>query len=247
MNNVGGPLGMDRVPVSVGICAFNEQRQVGRALKSLLEQEIPEGFVLSEILVVASGCTDGTEAVVASWAKADSRVVLVRQPIREGKASAINVFLAQARGEVLVLLNADARLRTGSLKRLLDPFARDPGFQIACGLPVPETDGSPLVRRFAEVQWGLHNRALETLGRLGLPNHCCDEFLAMRKGFVDSIPPEVINDGAYLAVVAEQHGCAVHVCTDALVTVEIPRTLRGALMQRRRVLRGHRQIRGLLA
>ncbi len=247
MNGLLGPEETQaRVQVSVGICAYNEEGRVGGALRSLLDQELPAGVDVSEILVVASGCTDGTEAVVETWSKKDPRIVLVHEPTRQGKASSINAFLARARGDLLVLLNGDARLPPNSLSHLLEAFLADPALQIACGLPVPEGDGAPLVRLFAESQWGLHNRTLETISRLGLPNHCCDEFLAMRRGLVSSIPPEIINDGAYLGVVAAEGGHRIRVCPDARVFVEIPRTLRGALVQRRRILRGHRQIRELL-
>lgn len=232
--------------VSVGVCAYNEQHRIGPALDSLLTQAIPEGFVVSEILVVASGCTDATERVVEGRARADSRITLVRQPVRLGKASAINAYLSRARGEILVFLNGDALLAPGSLSRLLEPFSRDPDLQIACGLPIPESDGPRLVQLFVQAQWGLHNRALETLGRLGMPNHCCDEFLAMRRGFVPAIPPDLINDGAFLAVLAERQGHPVLILPDAPVYIEVPHSLRGALMQRRRIVRGHHQIHEML-
>jgi len=46
--------------------------------------------VLAEIIVIASGYTDGTEAIVRSWIERDPRVRLLIQARREGKASAVN-------------------------------------------------------------------------------------------------------------------------------------------------------------
>ncbi len=242
--------GLQRTPhggsVSVGVFAYNEERRIGRALDSLLMQECPRGLRISEILVVTSGCTDTTETIVESKTQTDGRIELVRQPVRLGKASAINAFFERAHGDILVLLNGDARLEPGSLNRLLVPFTHHPEIEIACGLPIPDSDGPPLVRLFAESQWGLHNRALLSFGRMGVPNHCCDEFLAIRRGFVSAIPPNLINDGAYLAAVAEEKHRPVLIVPEARVYVEVPRTLRGALMQRRRIVRGHRQIYELL-
>lgn len=234
------------IPVSVGICAYNEGPRVRQLLESIQDQRLPAPLDLREILVVASGCTDGTEDVVGASAERDRRIQLIRQPVRQGKASAINEILRTYRGELLVLTNADACLARGSLPRLLRPFLNSPETVLACGAPVPLTDGARLPAVVEEVQWGIHNRSLETLSRLDAPNHCCDELLAFRRGFVDALPAGLINDGAYLGVLAGIRGRTVRFCADATVYVRVPRTLQGLVRQRRRVLAGHRQVRDFL-
>lgn len=232
--------------VSVGICAYNEEDRIGAALASLRDQVLPEGVEIGETLVVASGCTDGTEAVVASWSASHPGVRLVHEAERRGKASALNRILAEYRGEVLVLLNADARLGPGALAALLRPLLEDPSVEIACGCPVPD-DGVGTVRGPVERgMWGLHNRTLDALSSQGVANHCCDEFLAFRRRFLSDFPPAVVNDGAYLGVLAARQGVSVRFCRDARVIIAVPPTLRGIVAQRRRILRGHRQVIELL-
>jgi len=70
--------------------------------------------------------------------------------------------------------------------------------------------------------------------------------MATRRGFVDSLPPDLINDGAYLGVLAALSGRTVRFCPEARVYVHTPRSVRGLVEQRRRILRGHRQIRHML-
>jgi biofilm PGA synthesis N-glycosyltransferase PgaC len=86
-----------RVSVSVGVCAYNEADRVRVLLASLLPQAAQPPFVVNEILVVASGCTDGTEGVVRQFAAMDPRVRLIREPERLGKASALNLILSEYR------------------------------------------------------------------------------------------------------------------------------------------------------
>ncbi len=57
---------------SMGIMAHNEEANIGRLLEAVISQTFRE-VALTEIVVVASGCTDDTEAIVLEWAKRDSR------------------------------------------------------------------------------------------------------------------------------------------------------------------------------
>ncbi len=63
---------------SIGIMAYNEEANIGQLLKALLTQRT-SAVTLREIVVVASGCTDGTQAIVKAWCSRDSRVRLLDQ------------------------------------------------------------------------------------------------------------------------------------------------------------------------
>ncbi len=234
------------VPVSIGICAYNEKDRIRSLFDSLRRQELPPPLELREILVVTSGCTDGTEDEVAAYGEQDPRIRLIRQPARLGKASALNEILRSYQGDFLVLVNADARLAPGSVGLLLRPFLASPDAAVACGAPVPVTDGGRLPGFVEELEWGVHNRSLEALSRRGTANHCCDELMAIRRGFVECLPADLINDGAYVGVYAALRGHTVCFCSGAKVYVQGPRNLRGIVQQRRRVLLGHAQVRDLL-
>src|SRR6266851_1735031 len=80
------------VSCSVGIMAYNEEANIGRTIHAVLEQHGPS-IRIEEIIVVASGCTDRTVPLVAAIALQEPRVRLCVQEQREGKASAINLFL----------------------------------------------------------------------------------------------------------------------------------------------------------
>lgn len=238
-------MGTGGVSVSVGVCAYNEADHVHGLLESLLSQPVPEPFAIQEILVVASGCTDGTEGVVRRMADHDPRIQLISEPERRGKASALNRVLETYRGDVLVLANADARLAPDALASLLPAFLEFPELWVACGAAF--ADGHHTLPSAIEaVLWDLHNRMLSVRSARNLDNHCCDELMAMRRGFVESLPPDLINDGAYLGVLAGLSGQTVRFCEAARVHVATPRTVRGWLERRRRILRGHRQVRLLL-
>ena len=76
---------------SVGITAYNEEDNIGPLLDAMLDQHLHD-VAITEIIVVASGCTDNTVPIVRSYQARDPRLQLIEQPERRGKTSAINLF-----------------------------------------------------------------------------------------------------------------------------------------------------------
>src|SRR5215813_10592647 len=93
------------IACSMGIMAHNEASNIGKLLESVVSQRL-SAVALKEIIVIISGCTDGTEAVVRHWAARDLRIRVLLQPRREGKAAAVNLFLSEAQERLLVLCSA---------------------------------------------------------------------------------------------------------------------------------------------
>ncbi len=81
-----------RIRCSVGITAHNEEANIARLLQAMLDQHLEE-VEICEIIVVASGCTDNTVGVVEDEIACDAHIRLLVQERREGKMSAINLFL----------------------------------------------------------------------------------------------------------------------------------------------------------
>lgn len=79
-----------------------------------------------EVVVVDNGCTDAT----SDWAAAHGARV-VRSPVNLGFAGGVNLGLAAAAGEVVVILNNDALATPGWLAGLRGALDREPGVGIA--------------------------------------------------------------------------------------------------------------------
>jgi biofilm PGA synthesis N-glycosyltransferase PgaC len=75
---------LERILCSVGVTAYNEQANIGKLLQALLDQEL-DRVGITEIVVVASACTDDTIPIVQSFVQRDPRVRLIVQEKREGK------------------------------------------------------------------------------------------------------------------------------------------------------------------
>ncbi|WGF87022.1 glycosyltransferase family 2 protein [Marinivivus vitaminiproducens] len=105
----------ERVDASVVIPAYNAEAFIVDALAAAQKQTVQA----VEILVVDDGSTDGTRALVEAVAQRDPRVRLFRQPTNRGPSAARNRAFDEARGDWLVLLDADDTMDPERIARLI--------------------------------------------------------------------------------------------------------------------------------
>lgn len=111
---------MKNFTVTIGIPAFNEERNIVRLLKQLLNQDC-DGFVLSEIIVASDGSTDGTVKKVRDLKS--KKVSIMNFLSRQGKAAVQNHILQKANADYLILIDADtAVVHKDFLKQLINPL-----------------------------------------------------------------------------------------------------------------------------
>ena len=153
------------VKVSLGIIAYNEEANIGVLLDTVLK-DAPRPEVLTEIFVVASGCTDCTEDIVRGFVKKDSRIKLIVQSERKGKASAINLFFSATTGDILILESADTVPAQGTLSRIMAAFD-DPEVGMAGGHPVPVNPENTFIGFTVHLMWSLHHQIALERPKLG--------------------------------------------------------------------------------
>ena len=224
------------IACSMGIMAFNEEANIGRMLQAVTSQRTTKAN-LTQIVVVASGCTDRTESIVQDWAMRDQRIHLVVQARREGKASAINQFLPQATEKIVVVCSADLLPEAEAIEELIAPFA-DPTVGMTTGRPVPVNDPTTFMGFAAHLLWELHHR-------INLRNFKAGEMIAFRNIF-ERIPHHTSVDEASIEPVIRAQGYEVRYVPKAVVHNKGPLTVGDFLKRRRSVYAGHLAVRNTL-
>jgi poly-beta-1,6-N-acetyl-D-glucosamine synthase len=218
---------------SVGVMAYNEEANIAAAIDTILTQRLTRSTV-AEVIVVASGCEDRTAAIVAEIAREDPRVRLIEQQCREGKASAINLFIGAARAPLLLMVSADVLVEQGTFDALLRQF-EDPSVGMVGGHPMPVNDESTFLGHAVHLQWRLHDRIARESPKLG-------EIVAFRN-VVPSIPLDTAVDEISIQALVVQLGYRLVYEPEAVVYNRGPATVRDFLRQRRRIYAGHLQVR----
>lgn len=222
-----------RVGCSIGIMAYNEEANIARTIHAVLNQE-GHSIRIEEVIVVASGCTDCTVPIVADLALQESRIHLYVQEKREGKASAINLFLKKATSDVAVLIGADVVPEEYALEHLCSPFL-DPMIGMTGGRPVPVNDPTTFMGHSVHLLWRLHDRIARSHVKLG-------EIIAFRN-IISGIPTNSAVDEISIQALISQLGYKLLYRPDCVVYNKGPMTVRDFLKQRRRIYAGHLKVR----
>lgn len=105
--------------ISVIIPAYNEEKVIKECLKSLSRQTYKE----MEVIVVDDGSTDGTKSKIRNKKlKLHIKNLKILEQGHKGPGTARNLGARQARGEILVFVDADMTFEPDFIKKLVKPI-----------------------------------------------------------------------------------------------------------------------------
>lgn len=215
--------------------AFEEHRTIGKAIESILNQNIKEAY---EIIVVTPD--KKTQEVVAGYKK-EYPVKIVEDPFL-GKPYALNLAFKKAKGEILILTDGDVYLGEGAISSILEPF-KNAKIGIVSGRPIS------LNPRFNK--WGYFSHLLTDLGahetrilrrKKGKMIVCSGYLYALRKKLIPNIPKSVLSEDAIISHMIYEKGYETVYAPNAKVYVKYPDNLQDWLIQKKRSAGGYNQI-----
>ena len=163
--------------LSTVVPIFNEEdgiAELHRRLKAALEStRMPY-----EIVLVNDGSRDRSDALLDEVAASDPTVVVVHLSRNFGHQAAVAAGLAQARGQAVVVIDADLQDPPELIPALLEQWRG--GFQIVYGQRI-KRHGDPLTKR--ALAW-MYYRVVRDLSSVNLPTDAGD-FCLMDRSVVD--------------------------------------------------------------
>ena len=211
----------------IGVMAHNEAGNLSPLLTRLLDEPGEH-----RICVVSSGSTDETNKIAQHYASLNPRVRVLVEPVRSGKARAINRFLADLAPDTdrVVIISGDVLPALGALSALVQPLD-SPQIQMTGARPCPINPSRGLVNRVVHFQWALLDRIARKSPKLG-------EMIAFRPP-IDLIDPHTVVDEAALeAQLTGKTGRLAYVPA-AVVHNRGPTKLSELIAQRERIWVGH--------
>jgi len=155
--------------VSFIITAHNEQSRICEKLDNTLQLAYPRDKL--EIIVASDCSTDGTDAIVQSYAS--HGIQLVRAPQRKGKESAQKHALGHASGEIVVFSDVATSLEPLAVRRFVENFA-DPSIGGVSSVDRVVGNNGEVTGEGAYVRYEMFLRSLEsnTNSLVGLSGSC---------------------------------------------------------------------------
>jgi glycosyltransferase involved in cell wall biosynthesis len=127
--------------VSVVMPAYNAARFLRKALDSILVQTFKD----FELIVVDDGSTDASAEILAACT--DARVQVIRKTRNEGLVAALNLGIAQARGEYLARMDADDIALPNRLASQVEWLDKHPEIEVLGTAAIRiDPDGCPIER-----------------------------------------------------------------------------------------------------
>ncbi|MGP4045541.1 glycosyltransferase [Streptomyces sp. 2A115] len=111
-------------PVSVLVPAYNEAKCIEQTVHSLVASDHP-----IEVIVIDDGSSDGTARIVENLRLPNVRVV---RQLNAGKPAALNRGVANARHDLIVMMDGDTVFEPSTVRELVQPFG-DPSVGAVAG------------------------------------------------------------------------------------------------------------------
>lgn len=176
--------------VTMLVAAYNEEECIGRKVENTLALDYPQDKL--ELLVITDGSTDGTNAVVSSYASRNVR--LLYQPERQGKVGALIRGFPQAQGEVVIFSDANSYFQPDTLRKLVRNFA-DPEVGGASGAKRMLSRGDIVAREGEGLYWRYESylKACDSAvsSVMGVPGEI---WAARRSAYIPPDPDTLLDD-----------------------------------------------------
>ena len=224
------PVGLNSdIPVSVIIPAFNEEKVIASTVARILSSD----YRNLEIIVVDDGSRDKTADVVREHFDGETKVTLVSVP-NGGKARALNLGFARAKGDVVVALDADTEFDHDTISRLVRWFA-DPKVGAVAG-NAKVGNRVNMITRWQALEYivaqNLERRALAALNTLTVVPGAVGAWRRTALVEIGGFPTDTLAEDQDLTIALQRAGFKVLFDSSAIAWTEAPATVRGLAKQR---------------
>ncbi|MCI4445311.1 MAG: glycosyltransferase family 2 protein [Candidatus Aminicenantes bacterium] len=140
--------------ISVVMPAFNEEKDVGKAVEAIMSSDYPENKL--ELICVDDGSTDQTWEILNELRrKYSGNLKIVSLKRNRGKRKALYQGIKKARGEIIVTTDADSQIQRRALRNLILPLLRDNRVGAVAGKVAVLNERRNLITRMLTAQYAL--------------------------------------------------------------------------------------------
>ena len=229
----------NKLTISIGTAAYNEEQNIKHMLASVLSQK-EENIKIKEILVISDGSSDNTMAYAKTFK--DKRIKIFDDQKRLGKTPRVNQLIKMFKSDILIVIDADCIIDdANAIEEMANKFTLDNkvGFVGGNAKPLPG-------QNFLEKAINNYiDSRIELSRRIDTDNaYFARALFAYSRDFakVLEIPAKIINDDTYSFIVCHQKGFRFAFAPKAIAWFRSPQNINDHLKQGTRHIQGGHQL-----
>lgn len=224
-------------PLTVLVPAFNEEKVIARTIDALIDTDYPH----KEIIVIDDGSSDQTLHIAQRY----KEKIKILHKENGGKATALNLGMAYAKGEIIVIVDADTIIGRHSLKQIIKGFGAEKN--------VAAVAGNIKVRN--ATNWITTCQSLEYITGIQIVRRAFDIFgtITIVPGALGAYKRKILEEagGYHKDTIVEDFDATIKILKSGLITqgstsatayTEAPNTIKDFIKQRQRWYRGNIQV-----
>jgi cellulose synthase/poly-beta-1,6-N-acetylglucosamine synthase-like glycosyltransferase len=168
--------------VSILVPAFNEESNIANKINNLLSLDYPKNKL--EIIIGSDGSTDNTVAICQRFANKFDNVTYIEEK-RGGKANIINKLVSKAKGEYILITDADTLIMNKDALKIAQALNKD---FVGAKLFYPKKSHYENLEYAIKSFESKFNRLITTKGA----------FMFLKKEFFEPLPKHIIADDLFI-------------------------------------------------
>ena len=231
----------NKLTVSIGIPAYNEEKNIKKLLAALLSLKTNK-CTLERIIVVSDASDDNTNLEVKSVKNKLIKLVINKKRI--GKARSQNKILDRVYSQILVILDADVLPTTNQfLSKIARPFLENKNIGLVGGKVVP-IEATTFVEKIINYSVLLKEDLYLNINKGNNIYHCHGRVRAFSKNFYENFRWQpTLGEDAYSYLACKQKGFEFYYEPEASVLYRSPTFLTDHFKQSMRFSRSRRYLR----
>lgn len=197
--------------VSVILAVYNEEQHIINRLKNLLAQNYPPDKL--NIIIVSDGSSDKTPVLVSNFIAHHQlntttvipKIQLIHYPNNQGKAHAINVGVAQATTDLLIMADARQQFAPDCIRQLVMGFADKQVAAVSGQLSFRDTQTKTAMGAYWHYEKWIRQRESQIASVIGVTG-CV---YALRKTCYHPIPANTLLDDVLIPMKCIKQGYRV--------------------------------------
>jgi len=224
--------------LSILLAAHNEEKNMERKIKSLLEIDYPQERF--EILIGSDGSTDKTNEITTKLM--NEKIKFFSQQKRQGKPGILNLLAEKANGEILVFTDARQRLDKNALKELVKHFSDQKIGSVSAELIYENEDHNNKTGSGVGLYWKYEKFIRKSEARMGSMLGATGALYAIRRELFPKLPQDLILDDIYIPMKIVERGFRAIMDPKAKVYDRVFLNPKGEFLRKTRTLAGNFQL-----